>query len=156
MKITREWAMPDKRTFQIPPIKRLIERETNGYKEIVDLFPYPFEKDALEHAKEYIDSSIDCILFDPPYSFHQLNVSYNDKGEKLTENYRRDLYNEVARILKTTGKCLSFGWNSNGLGKGRGFEIERILLVAHGGGHNDTICTVECKIQHTLKEKMNR
>ena len=29
-----------------------------------------------------------------------------------------------------------------------GFEIERILLVAHGGWHNDTICTVERKIKN--------
>ena len=150
MKITREWAMPNKRTFQIPPIKQLIERETNGYSRILDLFPYPFQVDALEVATMTDDNSIDCVLFDPPYSFHQLNVSYNDEGEKLTDNYRRDLYNEVSRIIITTGKCISFGWNTNGLGKKRGFEIERILLVAHGGGHNDTICTVERKIQETL------
>ena len=28
----------------------------------------------------------------------------------------------------------------------KGFEIIRILLVCHGGHHNDTICTVERKI----------
>ncbi len=27
----------------------------------------------------------------------------------------------------------------------RGFTIEEILLVAHGGVHNDTICVVERK-----------
>jgi hypothetical protein len=151
MKITREWAMPNKRTFQIPPIKQLIERETRNYHIILDLFPYPFQIDALEKATMTLDNSVDCVLFDPPYSFHQLNISYNNEGVKLTENYRRDLYNEVARLIKTTGKCISFGWNSNGLGKGRGFEIERILLIAHGGGHNDTICTVERKVQECLE-----
>ena len=151
MKIERAWAMPNKHTFTIKPIKRLIERETRGYKNTIDLFPYPFEKDALEHAKDLPDNSVYCVLFDPPYSFHQLNVSYNNEGEKITDSYRSDLYNEVARIIKTTGKCLSFGWNTNGLGKGRGFEIERILLVAHGGSHNDTLCTVERKIQERLE-----
>lgn len=29
-----------------------------------------------------------------------------------------------------------------------GFEIEKILLVAHGGWHNDTICTIERKIRN--------
>jgi len=29
------------------------------------------------------------------------------------------------------------------MGKNRGFEIVEILLVAHGGHHNDTIVTVE-------------
>ena len=151
MKIERAWAMPNKRTFQIPPIKRLIERETRDSRTILDLFPYPFERDALEVAKETKDNSVDCVQFDPPYSFHQLNVSYDNNGEKITNTYRSDLYNEVARITKTNGVVLSFGWNSNGLGKGRGFEITRILLVAHGGGHNDTICTVERKIQETLE-----
>ena len=151
MKFARVWAMPNKQTFQIPPIKRLIERETRDCKIILDLFPYPFERDALEVAKEKSDESIDCVLFDPPYSFHQLNISYNNEGEKITDTYRADLYNEIMRIIKTKGLVLSFGWNSNGLGKGRGFEITRILLVAHGGGHNDTIVTVERKIQETLE-----
>lgn len=33
----------------------------------------------------------------------------------------------------------------DGIGYKYGFEIERILLVPHGGWHNDTICTVEVK-----------
>lgn len=43
------------------------------------------------------------------------------------------------------GKVITFGWNSGGIGKTNGFEISRILLVPHGGWHNDTICTVEIK-----------
>lgn len=41
---------------------------------------------------------------------------------------------------------ITFGWNSGGIGKTNGFEIEQILLVPHGGWHNDTICTVERKL----------
>ena len=41
---------------------------------------------------------------------------------------------------------ITFGWNSGGIGKKYGFEIKKILLVAHGGWHNDTICTLEIKI----------
>ena len=52
---------------------------------------------------------------------------------------------EISRILKTGGKVITFGWNSGGIGKTNGFEISRILLVPHGGWHNDTICTVEIK-----------
>lgn len=33
-----------------------------------------------------------------------------------------------------------------GIGKKNGFEIIEILLVAHGGMHNDTIVTVERKL----------
>ena len=52
---------------------------------------------------------------------------------------------------KVTEKCISFGCNTCGLGKSRGFEITRILMVCHGGMHNDTICTVE----HHLPEQEN-
>ena len=52
---------------------------------------------------------------------------------------------EISRIVKIGGKVITFGWNSGGIGYKYGFEIESILLVPHGGWHNDTICTVEIK-----------
>ncbi|MFH1422601.1 MAG: hypothetical protein ABIH42_07820 [Planctomycetota bacterium] len=39
-----------------------------------------------------------------------------------------------------------FGWNSIGMGINRKYEILEILLVSHGGMHNDTICMAEHKI----------
>jgi hypothetical protein len=41
-----------------------------------------------------------------------------------------------SNLIPKNGICISFGWNSTGLGKKRGFEIIEILL----GLHNDTIC----------------
>jgi hypothetical protein len=32
------------------------------------------------------------------------------------------------------------------MGKGRGYQMEELLLVAHGGAHNDTIVVVERKV----------
>ena len=61
-------------------------------------------------------------------------------------SYWSELKNEITRIMKKGGKVVSFGWTSQGMGKNRGFEITRILLVPHGGNHNDTICTVEVKL----------
>lgn len=43
------------------------------------------------------------------------------------------------------GIVITCGWNSGGIGKKYGFEIEEILLVAHGGWHNDTIVVVDRK-----------
>jgi hypothetical protein len=42
---------------------------------------------------------------------------------------------------------MCFGWNSSGIGIKRGFELIEVLLVCHGGSHNDTIVTVERKIK---------
>lgn len=60
--------------------------------------------------------------------------------------WRRQHLDEIARIVKPNGKCISFGWNTNDVGKKRGFQIESILIVAHGGSHNDTLVTVEKEI----------
>ena len=56
---------------------------------------------------------------------------------------------EIGRIVKADGKCLSFGWNSGGIGDKYGFSINEILLVPHGGVHYDTICVAETR-QRTL------
>jgi hypothetical protein len=89
------------------------------------------------------------VLFDPPYSLRQLKECYAGVGKSLTQqdtqSYFTLIKNEIARVLKVGGYCISFGWNSNGIGIKRGFEIVEILLVAHGGNHNDTITTVERK-----------
>ncbi len=65
--------------------------------------------------------------------------------EEKTEGKWANQKKEIARIVKVGGKVISFGWNSGGIGKKYGFEITRILLVPHGGHHNDTIVTVEEK-----------
>ena len=54
---------------------------------------------------------------------------------------------EIARVVKKDGFVISFGWNSGGIGKKLGFEQKEIMLVSHGGNHNDTIVTVEFKIK---------
>ena len=145
--------MPNKRTFQIPPIKKLIEEER--YKGIwLDPFPYEYNIDALESLGRWPDSGVDGVLFDPPYSPRQLKECYDNKGDALHDTTSRvwaKWKDEIARVIKPGGRCISFGWSSNGLGKGRGFEIERILLVAHGNNHHDTIVTVETKVQETLE-----
>jgi hypothetical protein PPSC2_p0296 len=62
-----------------------------------------------------------------------------------TFSFWGDQKKEFFRIVKKGGKVISFGWNSGGIGKSNGFKITKILLVPHGGWHNDTICTVEEK-----------
>ena len=139
--------MPNKRTFQIKPIAELIKKHKT--KNIwIDPFPYPYKRDALEFLFEFSDSSVEGVLFDPPYSPRQLKECYDSLGMPLhdtTGGVWARWKDEIARVIQPDGKCISFGWNSGGLGKSRGFEIIEILLVAHGGNHYDTICTVETK-----------
>ena len=152
MKIERVWAMPNKRTFDIPPIRKLILEEIKGGV-IVDPFPYPFKHDAIKYLNTFEAQSVDNLMFDPPYSQRQLREVYDNAGlslEIMNNSYWSRCKAEIARIIKPGGKVLSFGWNSGGIGIARGFEKTRILLVCHGSQHNDTICVVEKKVQTTL------
>ena len=148
--INRAWAMPNKRTFTILPIKDLINKYDRNW---IDLFPYPYKKDALETMKDIPDSTVKGVLFDPPYSPRQLKECYDNLGLCLHDT-KSSVWSawkdEIARIVKPGGIVISFGWSTNGIGKQRGFEIIEILLVAHGGNHNDTICTVERKTNSVL------
>ena len=61
-----------------------------------------------------------------------------------------DEKNIILDLLIPGGTFLHFGWNSCGMGKKRGFELIEVLLVAHGAGHNDTICIAERNVQTRL------
>lgn len=106
--------------------------------------------DALEFLQQLPDHYGEVVFFDPPYSLRQLKECYDGIGTALTEreskHFFSDIKNEIARITRPGGIVLSFGWNSCGMGKTRGFEIIDILIVCHGGNHNDTICVREVKI----------
>lgn len=96
------------------------------------------------------NNSVDGILYDPPFSPRQVSESYKKLNKTVNMQTTQSSYwakqkNEISRILKPNGICISCGWNSNGIGKKRGFEIIEILNVAHGGNHNDTIVVVEKK-----------
>lgn len=174
MKISRAWAMPNKNTFKIPPIKKLIEKEVdlnnlwidpfaneNKYASVTNdlnkTYNTDYHIDALDFLKMFDDNSIDGVLYDPPFSSRQVVECYNNVGFKVTQKTTQSSYwtnhkKEISRIMKVGGKVLTFGWNSGGIGKKYGFEISEILLVAHGGWHNDTICTVETKTKDINRE----
>jgi hypothetical protein len=166
MKIDRIWAMPNKNTFDIKPILELIQSEMvdglwidpfankNRLASITnDLnteFDTDYHLDALNFLKLQNTSSVNGILFDPPYSPRQISECYRNFGYNITKqttqsSFYSNLKSEIGRIIKPNGKVISFGWNSGGIGMKYGFEITRILLVPHGGWHNDTIVTVEVK-----------
>ena len=166
--ISRAWAMPSHRTFEIKPIKQFVEKYIKGCKVIIDPFANEckygtktndlnpdydtdYHMDALDFLKSIPDKSADCVLYDPPYSLRQVSECYKGVGINVTtettqSSWRSKHLDEIQRIVKPGGTVLCFGWNSAGIGKVRGFEQVEILLVAHGGMHNDTICVCEMKV----------
>lgn len=113
-------------------------------------FNTDFHLDAFDFLKMFDNNSIDVVLYDSPYSTRQVSESYKNIGKEVTAldtsaNWRKKHLDEIQRILKPNGIAICFGWNTNGVGKTRGFEMVEVLIVAHGGSHNDTLCTVEIK-----------
>jgi hypothetical protein len=171
MKIARAWAMPNSNTFDIKPIGALIEKYGFSDEYLIFLDPFcrnsvykkycisndidpaidaDYHMDALEFLKMFDDESVHGILFDPPYSPRQVSECY--KNLDMTVNMQTtqssfwgNLKKEISRILTPDAVCITCGWNSGGIGKSNGMEIVEILMVAHGGWHNDTIVTVERK-----------
>ncbi len=173
MKIKRKWAMANSKTFKIAPIKELIYRYHSDETKWIDPFsrsnPFKcvrndynpeieadYNLEAMEFFKLFDDCSVGGVFFDPPYSPRQIKECYSGIGlDVLQSDTQASWWSkrkiEVARVLDIGGISISFGWNSVGIGKTRGFKIIEILLVSHGGAKNDTIVTVERKMQHQLR-----
>jgi hypothetical protein len=161
--IQRVWAMPNKATFQIKPIRTLLTRYAKGvicdpfcgssslgtYRNDANPEKCPGGIDAVAYLEKLLSERVlvDTLLFDPPYSPRQMRESYGRdwKGRQRCSN--AVLMAEIKRLAKQLvvdgGHVLTFGWNSNGMGKP--FQMLEILMVAYGGSHNDTICVVERK-----------
>jgi hypothetical protein len=172
-KFNRCFDLPSAETFTIKSIKSLLIKYNVG-KEWIDPFagrnspaeitndhnpvmPTKYHLEALDFVKLMKGQSFNGVLFDPPYSYRQVSEHYKVIGKKATRldtssNFYARVLNPLSKLIRPNGICISFGWNSNGMGKNRGFEIIEILLVAHGGHHNDTIVTVEKKIQKRIGE----
>lgn len=168
MRFERAFAMPSKATFSMQPVARLIERYAKPGLISVDPFAgsqslasYTNDIDPSSQAAFHDDAEIflrhlaqrgvaaDVGFFDPPYSPRQISEHYRAAGRAVTASdtqnaalYRR-VRDALHNLIRPNGVVLSFGWNSTGMGSRRGYSIEEILMVHHGGAHNDTICLVE-------------
>ncbi len=165
----RVWAMPSADTFDVKPMGDFVRKYLNKANISVDPFarnkrwathtndlnPETSAENHL-HALEFLtmlkekDVLADLVIFDPPYSPHQTKTCYNGFGisMKYEDDARHGWHKTrqaIADIQAEGGICLSFGWNTVGIGKKKGYEIMEILLVCHGIGHNDTICLAERK-----------
>jgi hypothetical protein len=164
--------MPNKWTFQILPIGDLVTRYCNGGKGWIDPFagmsspaeftndlnphtPAKYHLDALHFLKQ-LEGQYQGVLFDPPYSLRQVKECYEGLGREFTLHDSQDvgrwteIKKEISDRIIPGGYAISAGWNSQGIGKQNGFELVEVLLVCHGGAHNDTIVTVERKLRSSL------
>ena len=163
--------MPNRWTFTIKPIKNLLDRYVGDGIGWVDPFagmnsPAEFTNDLNPkmHSVHHMTAVDFCnmlpgtyhgVLFDPPYSYRQIKECYGGIGlvvhqEDTQNSFYSKVLDAICGKIVPGGYAISFGWNSVGFGKSRGFEIAEILLVCHGGHHNDTVVTVDRKVQTKL------
>lgn len=171
MIMSRTFAMPHGDTFSIKPIGDFVKKwlDKTPWTTGIDMFARnnrlvqltndlnpatsaQCHMDAEDFCKQ-LAGRVTCqiALFDPPYSPRQISECYKGIGREVTteDTQNAALYKRVRDALDPLmapgAIVLSFGWSSNGMGKTRDYSIEEILLVAHGGAHNDTICLAERK-----------
>lgn len=166
--------MPNAETFSVQPIGEFVRAYLACSKVSVD--PFARNRDWATHtndidpttsAQSHQDAETflrelhgrgivaDLGFFDPPYSPRQISEHYKAAGLAVTgtDTQNGRLYKRVRDALNAViapgGIVLSFGWQSAGMGIGRGYDLLETLLVAHGGGHNDTICIAERRGLHS-------
>jgi hypothetical protein len=170
--VERVWAMPSRWTFTILPIRKMLNRVVGVGSGWADPFagenspaeytndlnpnrPTQHHMQALDFLKMFETESLTGVLFDPPYSPRQIKECYDEIGLSLSQVETQATFwsackDEIQRVVKPGGLVVSFGWNSQGMGMSRGYSLREVLLVAHGGMHNDTIVTLEQKIDAPL------
>lgn len=169
--------MPNADTFDVEPIRKFVWKYLQHAKVSIDPFARnknwatytndlnpetaaQFHLEAAEFLQSLADKGVeaDLAIWDPPYSLRQCAEVYENIGRPfLQEDSQQQAgwYKHRAilnKILSRNAVVLGFGWNSVGMGKKYGFEIEDVLLVCHGRAHNDTICIAERRIALPLFE----
>lgn len=133
MKMERVWSMPNKNTFDIPPIKEFINKhKINGIiidpfanknkianitNDLDEQYSTDYHMDALDFLKMFEDDSVDMVLYDPPYSPRQVSECYTNLGmtvnmQTTQSSYWSNQKKEISRIVKPGGKVITFAWNS--------------------------------------------
>lgn len=162
--------MPSGDTFSVRPIGEFVRKYLAQSKVSVDPFArnnawatYTNDLNPKTTAQRHMDAesflvqlqteglngAIDLAILDPPYSPRQISECYKEAGITvgMKDTQNAALYSRVKAalfpLLSADAIVLSFGWNSAGMGEKYGFEQAEIMLVAHGGAHNDTICLAE-------------
>ena len=144
-----------KYTFSRKPIKEWVEKNSKG--RVLNLFAGKIklnldeirvDSDNTMNADYYMDAydfvkecknKFDTIILDPPYAYRKSMEMYN--GHKASRlNMIKDL---IPNILNENGIVITFGYHSVSMGKSRGFNQEKILLMSHGGAIHDTIVVIE-------------
>lgn len=157
---------PRKYTFEMGKLKAWTIQNSKG--KVLNLFAgktllKPLDETRIDLNKEmpahyYMDAyefvlmakergmMFDTVIFDPPYNLRKSREKYFG----VYTSQLRKIKTELPNIIREGGRVLCYGYDTTGMGRQRGFELIGVCVVCHSGDHNDTLCTVERKIQSSL------
>jgi hypothetical protein len=165
MKVTYLKQPPKKFTFEQPQLKRWIEQRSRG--KVLNLFagntrllldevrvdsnprmPADYHMDAHQFVAMAREKNLkfDTVILDPPYTMRKSREKY--QGHQIGKFTQ--LKDQLMPILAPDATVIQLGWSSTGMGKVRGFRMDAICLVNHSGDHDDTIVTVERRMNERL------
>ncbi|MFA6082781.1 hypothetical protein [Mucilaginibacter sp.] len=116
---------------------RLAVNETRN--DLDPAMPADYHLDALDFLRSWTGPKFQTVLLDPPYAYRKSMELY--KG--IVCSPFRQLKDAIGDCLQPEGIVITFGYHSVVMGKGRGYQIERLALFSHGGAIHDTIASVE-------------
>lgn len=146
----------NKHTFTVGPIRRWVEKHTNGRTlnlfagpttlsvdsirvDIREDMPADYYMDAYDFVCTYDGELFQTAILDPPYSYRKSMEMYDGA---VMSNFNA-VKNKLCGIIQPNARVITFGYHSVSMGQNRGFSVEEICLFSHGGAIHDTIATVE-------------
>ncbi len=168
MEFTYLTQPPKRYTFQQPKLREWTEKQCKG--KVLNLFagttklnvdevrvdidknvPADYYMDAFEFvnlAKEQ-GMKFDTIILDPPYNLRKSREKYGGKYiGSLTK-----IKNALLPLMNENCIVISYGYDTVGMSKSRGFKKIGVCVICHNGDHNDTLCLVEQLIATPLNSK---
>lgn len=110
-------------------------------------------KEALDFLREIPTSSVDGVIYNPPYSPKRIKEFLRKGGYKessmkqYTKDFHKKRKDEVSRILRKGGIVLSVSGSSLGMTKERGFSLKEVLYLYYAEeSYFETVITIDQKI----------
>lgn len=117
-------------------------------RDIADRVNKDRTKDACTYLQGIESKSAEGILWTPPQSPSEIIELYNRMGFKKSKELTQTSYytkekKEIGRIVKTGGTVITLSYNSGGVGKKYGFELETVYIIPITGYSNCYYMTIE-------------
>lgn len=161
------WTVqPNKWTFQSEKIRQWVEQRLDGRvlnacagktrldhdgeivrNDLDESRVADLHVDVTEIADHFDRCSFDTIVFDPPFSEYQANVSYEGETVGSVALAKRQFH----EMLKAGGTVIQFGFTTTNMPIALGYEREAVAVFNTLGQMNDYLASVDRKLNGDIQ-----